>query len=170
MTAGQDAEVPQEATRWSEVIPAYRRHYELANGERQDRLRAADSLWAWETVTDAALNGSLPMPVLDALVTDPGGDGDYRGYIGAGPLEDLLKSHADTYAQAFAERAGTSALWGEALSEVWLNPAEWRALPEQLRKWVPEPRPADAADSTKAHRSSRRPSKRQDSKGRQRGR
>jgi len=135
----------QDATQWTEVIPAYRRRYELATGERQDRLHAADSLWAWETVSDAASKGSLPLPVLDALVCNLDGGPDYRVYVGAGPLEDLLRGHADRYAQAIAERARTSAFWAEALSGVWLNPAEWAALPEQLRQSVPEPRDADVA-------------------------
>lgn len=160
----------QHETRWDEVVRAYRRNYELATGDRQDRLRAADSSWAWETVNDVALDGSIPLSVLDALVCDPGGDTDYRGYIGAGPLEDLLKGHPETCAQAFAERARASGFWAEALSGLWLNPAEWRALPEQLRRWVPEPRSADPANSTKANRSGSRPSKRQGREGRQRGR
>ena len=145
VNCGQNASVAQDATRWSEVIPAYRRRYELATGERQDRLLAGGSLWAWETVSDAASNGSLPLPVLDALVSDVAGGTAYRVYVGAGPLEELLRRHADRYAQAFAERARTSALWAEALSGVWLNPAEWTALPEQLRQWVPEPRDAAVA-------------------------
>ena len=145
VTCGQNASVAQDPTRWSEVIPAYRRRYELAIGGCQDRRRAADSLWAWETVRDAAQTGSLPLPVLDALVSDLAGGTDYRVYVGAGPLEDLLRRHAESYAQAFAERAGTSALWAEALSGVWLNPAEWTALPEQLQQWVPDPRDADVA-------------------------
>jgi hypothetical protein len=135
----------QDATRWSDIVPAYRRRYQLATEERHDPLPAADGLWAWETVSDAASTGSLPLPVLDALVSDLAGGTDYRVYVGAGPLEDLLRRHADEYAQAFAERARTSAFWAEALSGVWLNPAEWTALPEQLRRWVPEPRDADDA-------------------------
>lgn len=135
----------QDATQWSEVIPAYRRRYELATGERQHRLLAAGSLWAWETVSDAASKGSLPLPVLDALVSDLAGGTDYRFYVGAGPLEDLLRRHADGYAQAFAERARTSAFWAEALNGVWLSPAEWAALPVQLRLCIPEPRDADVA-------------------------
>jgi hypothetical protein len=135
----------QDATPWSEVIPAYRRRYELATGGRHDRLRAAGCLWAWETVSHAASKGSLPLPFLDALVSDPADGTDYRVYVGAGPLEDLLRRHADAYAQAFAARARTSNFWAEALSGVWLSPAEWTALPEQLRQWVPEPRDADVA-------------------------
>lgn len=159
----------QHETRWDEVVPVYRRHHELATGGRQDRLLAADSFWAWEAVNDAALDGSLPMAVLDALVCDPDGDSEYRSYIGAGPLEDLLNRHPVTYALAVAERARTSGLWAEALSGVWLSPAEWTALPDQLRQWVLEPRPADSARFTQALRSGRRRSKPQGSEGRRRG-
>jgi hypothetical protein len=93
-------------------------------------------------VSTAARTGNLPLPVLDALVGDPDGDSDYRVYVGAGPLEDLLRNHPHSYAEAIAERAATSAAWTEALTGVWLHHAEWTALPERLRRRVPQPQDA----------------------------
>jgi hypothetical protein len=150
-----------------DVITAYRRYYELSKGERQDRLRAeADYWWAHEAVRDAGLDGTLPLDVLDALVGDPEGDGDYRAYIAAGPLEDLLNEHADMYADAFADRARVNALWAEALGGVWLDSATWTSLPQGLRPFIREPRSVDPSVSTPQQRTGRRPSKRQGHRGR----
>ncbi len=157
--------------RWDDVMPAYRRHYEFSTGDRQDRLRAEeDHRWAYETVSDAVRDGALPLTVLDALVCDPDGDSDYRAYIAAGPVEYLLKSHADTYAHAFAERARINDSWAEALRGVWLDSADWTALPENLRRLIPEPRTTDLGVSDRQQRRERRPSKRQGRPGSGRGR
>jgi hypothetical protein len=145
-----------------DVITAYHRYYELSKGDRQDRLCAeADYWWAHETVSDAVRDGTLPLDVLDALVGDPEGDSDYRAYIAAGPLEDLLNEHADMYADPFADRARVNGLWAEALGGVWLDSATWTSLPQGLRPFISEPRSADAAVSTPQQRIGRRPSKRQ---------
>lgn len=122
------------------MISAYRRHYELSRGDRAARLRAeAEFWWAWKTVDEAVEGGSLPVAVVDALVCDPVGGSDYRGYVAAGPLEDLLRGHPAAYVPAFAEKARTSDAWAEALRGVWLDRAEWTALPEELRRLIPEP-------------------------------
>jgi hypothetical protein len=138
--------VDQAAVQWSKVTPAYRRYYERARGGRRDRVRSDDDWWAWEAVAEAARTGQLPLPVLEALVCDPGGDSDYRVYVGAGPLEDLLRGHPNSYAETVAERAGTSAAWAETLTGVWLDHTEWMALPERLRSRMPRPHDGDPAD------------------------
>lgn len=151
--------------RWDEVVPTYRRYYELSKGDRKDRLRADDHWWAWEAVERAVSDGSIPLPVLDALVCDPDGDSDYRGYVAAGPLEDVLKLHADTYAAAIAVRGETQDPWTEALRGVWLDPSGWSSLPESLRRIIPEPRPSGPGPSVQAPHKARRPSKRQERRG-----
>jgi hypothetical protein len=142
----QAVPVDRGEVQWAEVAAVYRRHHELSQGDRADRLRAeADFWWAWETVDDAVQNGSLPLAVVDALVRDPEGDSDYRGYVAAGVLEDLLTEHPESYAHAFAEKARSSGAWLEALRGVWLDLAEWTVLPEELRQLVPPPRATDPA-------------------------
>jgi hypothetical protein len=161
--------VNPDESRWDEAISAYRRYYELSGGDRKERLRADDHWWAWEAVDEAAREGSLPLAVLDALVCDPAGDSDYRAYVAAGPLEDLLKLHADAFANGFADRIQTEQSWAEALRGVCLDHPEWSALPEKLRSIVAEPRTSDQVPSVQRPRAGRRPSKRQERRGGRRG-
>ena len=55
---------------------------------------------------------------------DPDGDSECRAYVAAGRLEDLLQGHADTHAQAFAERARVNdAWWRRCAACGWTLPA-----------------------------------------------
>lgn len=162
--------VDQGDTQWGDVISAYRRYYKRSQGDREDRLRAEqEDWWAWEAVDDAVRGGTIPLTVLDALVCDPDGDSEYRAYVAAGPLEDSLKWHSDRYARPFADRGRTNDAWADALRGVWLDAAEWAALPDDLRRLVPQPATTDAAGSVRRRRV-RRPSKRQGSGDSGRGR
>lgn len=150
----------RDDAQWDEVISAYRRHYELSTGDRRARLSAEQTRWAYEAVDDAIRDGSLPLSVVDALVCDPDGSSEYRAYVAAGPVEDLLTSDADTYGSAFAQRARLHDHWAEALRGVWLSSTDWAALPEDLRRFIPEPVTSEP-DADQQRRSGRRPSKRQ---------
>jgi hypothetical protein len=77
--------VNRSETQWGDVVSAYRLHYELSMGERQERLRSEESDWAYEAVSNAVRDGAIPLTVVDALVCDPDGDSDYRAYVAAGP-------------------------------------------------------------------------------------
>ncbi len=145
------------------VATAYRRYYALAQGSRAERLEAEKGDWAYGQVTDACGDGTLPVEVLDAMLTDPDGDADYRAYVAAGPVEDLLTDHLPSYADAFTDRSRRHRVWAEALTHVWLDRDVWEQLPEQLRRLVPERAAHNEGDHEKSRplrarkRQSRRP-------------
>ena len=102
------------------VTAVYWQHYRQSKGSRPERLAAADSFWAWEAVDDVVQRGGADvLPLLDALLEAPGAD---AGYVGAGPVEDLLASDdGDRWDGLVAERCRRSAAWREAVAAVWLE-------------------------------------------------
>ena len=113
--------------------------------------------WAVERLQEAGLDGTLPMAVLDALLKAPGSDASWRSYVAAGPIEDLLKSHGESYGAPVAARCNADPLWAEAAAGVWLSRDQWEALPGTLQRLVPEPE----RQLSKARKTKKRPSKRQ---------
>lgn len=123
-----------------EVVWSYRMFDELSRGSTHDRQRAdAEHWWAWETVNRAVLDGNLPIEVLDEMLHDPDADHAHRVYVAAGPIEDLLSDHPEDYADLIAERCRTDRVWASTVEHVWLEPDDWRELPESLRRLVPGP-------------------------------
>lgn len=168
---GDTAWVTWEGARIAQVAHAYRRHGALSTGSREQRLAAEDGpdLWAVDLVHEACDDGTLPIEVIDEMLHDPDGGGEFRGSVAAGPLEDLLHAHPAAYANVISERCRRDPLWVEALRGVWLDRPTWDQLPEQLQRYVPEPkRSSDTAEPSK-HKRPRRPSKRQGPQDRHEG-
>ena len=67
-------------------MTAYWQNDELSQGDRQQRLAAADYFWAHDAVQEALAGEKDVLAGLDALLTAPNAD---SCYVGAGPLEDL---------------------------------------------------------------------------------
>ena len=64
----------------AKLIEAFRLHHSLSSGDRKERLRAADVLWAVETVsegTSADVHAALLL--IDDLLAAPGADPCYLG-------------------------------------------------------------------------------------------
>jgi hypothetical protein len=98
------------------VADAYWRYYRLSSGSREDRLAAKEWFWACDVVWDVVR--SAPMPVtltlLDELLAHPWAD---AGYIGAGPVEDILHlDAAEDWDEELARRCRVSTAWREAVS------------------------------------------------------
>lgn len=96
------------------IADTYWNHYARRSGSREERLQADELSWAWEFVDDAARDAPLGevLALLDELLAHPEAD---PGYLGAGPLEDMLnrESIAD-WEQELAQRCADSALWRQA--------------------------------------------------------
>ena len=81
--AGLRHGVPLDLVR---TVTAYWQNDELSQGDRQQRLAAADYFWAHDAVQEA-LAGEEDVPAaLDALLMAPNAD---PCCVGAGPWEDL---------------------------------------------------------------------------------
>ncbi len=124
----------------AEIVRSYRRQHELSQGSAEDRLVAdRDHWWAWDAVHAAVRDGDLPIEVLDAMLLDPQADDRHRAYVAAGPIEDLLSDYADEYEDDIAERCRTDRVWADAVAHVWLEREDWEALPDVLRRLIPNP-------------------------------
>jgi hypothetical protein len=78
----------------NELAAAYWEHYRLSTSkDRAERLRSSETFWAWEAVND--LVDERPQDVIPTLVAlaDAAPDDDALGYLGAGPVEDLINHH-----------------------------------------------------------------------------
>lgn len=107
-----------------ELVAAYVRY---AVGRRKEDFRAWDSL--------STLVSEEPERAWDLLlrIVDAAPD-DRLGYVGAGPLEDLLHEHHALLGARIEARARRDARFREALRGVWLSPgAIPRDLAERLR-------------------------------------
>ncbi len=118
------------------VADAYWRYYRLSTGNRDERLAAEDFFWAFEKVDDIVHNAPMPaiLTLVDELLDHPSAD---AGYVGAGPVEDIL--HLDSvedWDEDLARRCSASGAWREAVhGAVW---PENLSLP-QLRPYLREP-------------------------------
>jgi hypothetical protein len=97
------------------VTNAYWRYYRLCAGSREERLAAEKFFWAREQVDDVVHNAPIPaiLTLVDELLAHPAAD---TGYVGAGPVEDLL--HLDAvvdWDEELARRCVASAAWREAV-------------------------------------------------------
>lgn len=125
----------------TQTADAYRRWHSLPQDTREQRLAAADAptRWAVDLVMEEALAGTLPVELLDALLTDPLGDAGYRCSVGGGLVEDVLTWHLPRYGEAIAVRARAEPVWIEALACVWLDRPLWEQPPGDAQHWVKEP-------------------------------
>ena len=123
------------------VVCAFREHYRLGEGNRQERLAAPAYDWAWEFVHDSVREKtSEVLALLDALIEMPDADPAYLAYLGAGPLENLLNEDAAGWDEAVAQRCRLSANWREAVMGVDLDLQQHA----KLRALLPYVRPVPA--------------------------
>lgn len=77
----------------AQFLHDYWEHWRLAEGDREERLRAERGSVAHERVSDAVESGNPDVvELLVALAEAAPSDSD-AGLIGAGPLEELLSVH-----------------------------------------------------------------------------
>lgn len=103
------------------TVSAYWAQYRLANGDRAERMLAetGELMWASEAVEEAVREGRPEvLSLLDALLAAPEAD---AGYIGAGPVEELLVHHGASFDDAIATRCRQSRAWRTAVGYVWLD-------------------------------------------------
>jgi hypothetical protein len=112
---GQNCRMPE-----NELVPTYWRHYELSNSDnRADRLAAAELFWAWEEVDQAAKDGGPGIVDLLVALADTAPDDAARAYLGAGPVEDLIRLHGERLRSEIETAARENQHRGTARRSVW---------------------------------------------------
>ena len=76
----------------AELVKAYWEQRRRANSDDRDTRRTADELWwAWEAVEDRVQEDPDNVVVLLVELADAAPDNDALAYLGAGPVENLLR-------------------------------------------------------------------------------
>lgn len=125
-------------------------------GGRQGRLAAtAEHFWAVDLVIVASSAGTLPIEVIDALLSLSAHDDGFDSFVAAGPIEDVLTYHPEAYMVPIADRCRRDATWARAVGGVGLDLHTWESLPEPLPSLIP--RPKEPRERRRPLRSARKP-------------
>jgi hypothetical protein len=74
-----------------DLVDVYWRQHRLSSGDRADRLAADEHFWAWEAVHDAVDELHPDVVELITALADAAATDLERAYLGAGPVENLLR-------------------------------------------------------------------------------
>jgi hypothetical protein len=132
-----DQEMP-DVTVSAEVVAAYWRHHQLIFSE--DPIERADAdhwFWAWEEVDEAALAASPGIVALLVALAKAAPNDQALAYLGAGPLEDLIRRHGAEFVDAIDLAAQTSESFRVALRCVWYGADTNEAMVPRLRRFGP---------------------------------
>jgi hypothetical protein len=119
-----------------ELVTTYWRHYELAEGGRDDRLAANEVFWAFEEVQSVVAKGD-PVEALDLIIALLDAAPSIEGvcYVGAGPLENLITIHPDETVDAIDAQARRDDRFRTALNCVYLSDRVPPAVIERLARF-----------------------------------
>ncbi|MBQ0936425.1 DUF6869 domain-containing protein [Ideonella paludis] len=79
--------------------------------------------WAFEALDD--LIRESPVDAWETLLAlIDSAEPEMLEQIGAGPLEDFVGAHADTYIERLEQEASTNLAFQKAMKSVWLKPGE----------------------------------------------
>ncbi len=125
------------------LIDGYWEHYRLASSDaRADRLQADEFFWAWETAQQlivgrdaVSLEDGDRLALLTALA-HRAPDEQALAYLGAGPIEDLLRRDGPPIA-LIDEHAQRNEKFRVALRCAWFDEDLPAADAERLRRFGP---------------------------------
>jgi hypothetical protein len=100
----------------SRIVQAYWEEY--AYRQRGDHAHADECFWAWEWVDDAARVGSDDVIDLLVALADAAADDFALGYLGAGPVEDLVNNHGERLIDAIETAASEHPAFAGTLSGI----------------------------------------------------
>jgi hypothetical protein len=103
------------------MVDAYWRYHELSQGTRQERLASDAYSWAWDALSTAVMESPIEaIQMIDAILRHPDAD---PGYVGAGPIEDLLADgrQSPEVAEEIGLRCRQDPLWREAVSYAYVE-------------------------------------------------
>jgi hypothetical protein len=108
------------ASQRDELVENYWRYYHFFTSENRDvRLRAQEFAWARDFVDDAVHRASSDVvPILVALSLGAKSDGELA-FLGAGPVEDLLKSGGEERTKELADAVRQNPTLALAREHAW---------------------------------------------------
>ena len=105
-----------------ELVETYWRHYRLApSAVRSERLESAADFWASERLHDATEEPTDDVVGLLRALADAAPDDRALCYLGAGPIEDLLRYHGDRFIGLIDDEATANARFRTALRCAWFE-------------------------------------------------
>ena len=116
------------------LAAGYWEHYRRTTSiDRAERLTADDTQWAWAAVDD--LVRSHPEAVVEVLVTlaDTAPDDEALAYLGAGPVEDLIRNASDVVVDRIEGAACRNENFRTAVRCAWFDHAVSETVAARLR-------------------------------------
>src|SRR5436309_1088793 len=93
-------------------------HRLVTSGDRSERRQADEWFWAWERVHGLVdKTGAAALPLLIRLCD--AAPADAVGYIGAGPIEELLMLYGSSVVDAVGDAARKSPSFARELSRIY---------------------------------------------------
>lgn len=119
------------------LVEAYWTHYALSTSQvREDRVRAQELWWAWETVSAAVSDGDPASVGLLVALAEAAPSDEALGYLGAGPFEEFLGWCADDRLAAMVETVvRRSPQLRQALRSVYLDDEVDEEFAARLRRF-----------------------------------
>jgi hypothetical protein len=123
-----------------ELVAGYWQHYRLSTGDRGERLAQDELIGAWQSVDDLISERDVDaVALLVALADAVEGDEPALAYLGAGPVETLLRSgplHGGVIAALDAAATDSSSLQ-IALRCVWWSDDDDPGLRQRFSRFGP---------------------------------
>lgn len=121
----------------SELVAAYWRQYQLSTSEnRAERELAGQFFWAWEEVQARMDDLSATEAVeLLVLLAEAAPSESALGYLGAGPVEDLLVSRAVDVVDEVDAAARRNEKFRGALTAAWYDEHVPTEIATRLRRF-----------------------------------
>lgn len=122
------------------LVAAYWEHHRLSTStQRAERLAAGASAWAWDDVEDAVERlGDEVVPLLIALA-DGAPDEASLAYLGAGPIEDAVRSGSAVLIDRIEGAAQRNDRFRFALRAAWFDHDVEPSVQRRLRRFGPPP-------------------------------
>lgn len=122
----------------AEPVETYWRHYQLSTSAvRSERLQSANDFWASESVNDATEEPTFDVMGLLRALADAAPDDRALCYLGAGPVEDLLRCHGDRFIGVIDDEATANARLQTALRCAWFENFLHPDAAARLRRFGP---------------------------------
>lgn len=117
-------------------IDAYFEDYDrITSRDRARRMEPLDGRltdWLMPRIAPTATSAEIAsaLDVIERLVTRASGDAKLLAYVGAGPLEDLLRRHAESVSDRLVQRTKSDPDFREAMKNVW----GWEDVPNVVQE------------------------------------
>jgi len=119
-----------------DLIKRYWRQYQLSLSDAVADREAADTLFqVWEEVNEAAQFGRAGVVELLVALAEAAPDDLALATLGAGPIEDLITSHAEEFVDELDDAARRSSPFRTALRNVWYDESVDASIRGRLQRF-----------------------------------